>query len=151
MLHINGSHEIACTRYPEWADKFKTGNKYEDCYNNSILFTDYVIGEVIKRLEGSKSSLLYFSDHGTEKILIFRHFICMAQIHQVKKPTMYRNLSGTVLRHWTVNRVSLVIFVRTIRCSITMQWCLTGWAFPLAKHGATLRCLNVIVLRHLSL
>lgn len=99
MLHINGSHEIACTRYPEWADKFKTGNKYEDCYNNSILFTDYVIGEVIKRLEGSKSSLLYFSDHGTEKILIFRHFICMAQIHQVKKPTMYRNLSGTVLRH----------------------------------------------------
>ncbi|MBA5614116.1 phosphoethanolamine transferase [Escherichia fergusonii] len=67
MLHINGSHEIACTRYPEWADKFKTGNKYEDCYNNSILFTDYVIGEVIKRLEGSKSSLLYFSDHGLEK------------------------------------------------------------------------------------
>ncbi|MEJ9963688.1 phosphoethanolamine transferase [Escherichia albertii] len=67
MLHISGSHEIACTRYPEWADKINTGNKYEDCYNNSILFTDYIIGEVIKRLQGRKSSLLYFSDHGLEK------------------------------------------------------------------------------------
>ena len=67
LLHGNGSHEIACTRYPEWADKIKTGDKYEDCYNNSIQFTDYIIGEIMKRLEGSKSSLLYFSDHGLEK------------------------------------------------------------------------------------
>ncbi|MBR7282275.1 sulfatase-like hydrolase/transferase, partial [Klebsiella pneumoniae] len=64
---INGSHEMACDRYPPSANILHTGNKYEDCYNNAILFTDYFIGEVAKRLQGSASSLLYFSDHGLEK------------------------------------------------------------------------------------
>lgn len=67
VLHINGSHEMACDRYPASADILHTGNKYEDCYNNAIRFTDYFIGEVAKRLQGSSSSLLYFSDHGLEK------------------------------------------------------------------------------------
>jgi glucan phosphoethanolaminetransferase (alkaline phosphatase superfamily) len=67
FLHINGSHEMACDRYPPSANILHTGNKYEDCYNNAILFTDYFIGEVAKRLQGSASSLLYFSDHGLEK------------------------------------------------------------------------------------
>ena len=31
------------------------------------MFTDSFIGEVTKRLQGSTSSLLYFSDHGLEK------------------------------------------------------------------------------------
>lgn len=67
FLHINGSHEMACDRYPASANILHTGNKYEDCYNNAILFTDAFIGEVVKRLQGSASSLLYFSDHGLEK------------------------------------------------------------------------------------
>jgi glucan phosphoethanolaminetransferase (alkaline phosphatase superfamily) len=67
FLHINGSHEIACDRYPASATWFHTNNKYEDCYNNAIRFTDHFIGEVAKRLNGSASSLLYFSDHGLEK------------------------------------------------------------------------------------
>lgn len=67
FLHINGSHEMACDRYPASAQIFNTGNKYEDCYNNAIHFTDYFIGEVTKRLKNSESSLLYFSDHGLEK------------------------------------------------------------------------------------
>ncbi|MGY5369845.1 phosphoethanolamine transferase [Enterobacter oligotrophicus] len=67
VLHINGSHEMACDRYPASAEILHTGNKYEDCYNNAIRFTDYFIGEVAKRLQGSASSLLYFSDHGLEK------------------------------------------------------------------------------------
>lgn len=67
VLHINGSHEMACDRYPESADILDTGNKYEDCYNNAIRFTDYFIGEVAKRLQSSASSILYFSDHGLEK------------------------------------------------------------------------------------
>ncbi|MDK9364351.1 phosphoethanolamine transferase [Lelliottia wanjuensis] len=67
VLHINGSHEMACDRYPESANILDTGNKYEDCYNNAIRFTDYFIGEVAKRLQNSASSMLYFSDHGLEK------------------------------------------------------------------------------------
>jgi glucan phosphoethanolaminetransferase (alkaline phosphatase superfamily) len=67
VLHINGSHEMACIRYPASADYFHTQDKYEDCYNNAIRYTDHVIGEVVKRLNNSASALLYFSDHGLEK------------------------------------------------------------------------------------
>jgi glucan phosphoethanolaminetransferase (alkaline phosphatase superfamily) len=67
ILHINGSHEMACIRYPASADYFHTQDKYEDCYNNAIRYTDHVIGEVVKRLSNSSSALLYFSDHGLEK------------------------------------------------------------------------------------
>lgn len=67
FLHINGSHEVACDRYPASAAWFHTKNEYEDCYNNAIRYTDHFIGEVAKRLNGSASSLLYFSDHGLEK------------------------------------------------------------------------------------
>lgn len=67
VLHINGSHEMACDRYPASASVLNTGNKYEDCYNNAIRYTDYFIGEVAKRLQNTPSSLLYFSDHGLEK------------------------------------------------------------------------------------
>ncbi|MCS2148738.1 phosphoethanolamine transferase [Scandinavium manionii] len=67
VLHINGSHEMACIRYPASADYYHTDDKYEDCYNNAIRYTDHVIGEVTKRLGNSTSALLYFSDHGLEK------------------------------------------------------------------------------------
>lgn len=67
VLHINGSHEMACDRYPVSASVLNTGNKYEDCYNNAIRYTDYFIGEVAKRLQNTPSSMLYFSDHGLEK------------------------------------------------------------------------------------
>lgn len=67
VLHINGSHELACIRYPDSADYYHTDDKYEDCYNNAIRYTDHVIGEVTKRLSNSASALLYFSDHGLEK------------------------------------------------------------------------------------
>ncbi|EGQ5295439.1 phosphoethanolamine transferase [Enterobacter cloacae] len=67
FLHINGSHEMACDRFPASAKILNTGNQYEDCYNNAILFTDFFIGEVAKRLQASASSLLYLSDHGLEK------------------------------------------------------------------------------------
>ncbi len=67
VLHINGSHEMACDRYPASAGVLDTGNKYEDCYNNAIRYTDYFIGEVAKRLQNTASSILYFSDHGLEK------------------------------------------------------------------------------------
>lgn len=67
VLHINGSHEMACDRYPASASVLNTGNKYEDCYNNAIRYTDYFIGEVAKRLQNTPSSMLYFSDHGLEK------------------------------------------------------------------------------------
>ena len=51
FFNINGSHEMACDRYPQSAAILNTGDKYEDCYNNAIRFTDSFIGEVVKRIQ----------------------------------------------------------------------------------------------------
>ncbi|MCO6522257.1 MAG: phosphoethanolamine transferase [Snodgrassella sp.] len=65
ILHINGSHKNACTKYPESEQVFKNGrSSIEDCYDNSIHFTDKILGEIFNHLRNKKASLLYFSDHG---------------------------------------------------------------------------------------
>jgi glucan phosphoethanolaminetransferase (alkaline phosphatase superfamily) len=65
VLHINGSHKNACNKYPESEQVFKHGRSpVEDCYDNSIHFTDKILGEIFNHLRSKKASLLYFSDHG---------------------------------------------------------------------------------------
>jgi len=61
VLHQRGSHPPYEDRYPA---SFK---KFESEYNNSVLYTDHVITEVIKKvqLESKKSAyILFTSDHG---------------------------------------------------------------------------------------
>ncbi len=88
VLHLMGSHGYYHLRYPENFRVFKeceTPNSSlylkQDCkvindYDNSILFTDYLLGEIVTRLKQSEpiSSLLYFSDHG-ENLLDNKHEI----------------------------------------------------------------------------
>jgi heptose-I-phosphate ethanolaminephosphotransferase len=80
FLHLKGSHSIYRYRYPDAFDHFLDSS--EDIsvyaaeqpknvmivneYDNSIRYTDYIVDEVIKRLEekGGRSFVLYFSDHG---------------------------------------------------------------------------------------
>ena len=81
FLFTLGSHYKYNFRYPPHFEKFrptiaKTFFAYEiveknkdlfvNAYNNSILYTDYFINEIIKRVErqNCKSSLFYISDHG---------------------------------------------------------------------------------------
>ncbi len=68
FLHTNGSHESACKRYPKEESVF-TGSKfeYDDCYDNSIHYTDKFIQTVIDEISDKKSVLIYFSDHGLER------------------------------------------------------------------------------------
>lgn len=63
VLHIYGSHEPACKRFPSSATVFKDGSKADDCYDNSVLFTDDLMGKVFHQLAASRSSVFYFSDH----------------------------------------------------------------------------------------
>lgn len=63
VLHLYGSHEPACARFPKDASVFKDGNKDDDCYDNSVRFTDYVMGKVFNQLSNTRSSVFYFSDH----------------------------------------------------------------------------------------
>jgi len=81
FLFTLGSHYKYNFRYPPQFEKFtptiaKTFFSYEiveknkelflNAYDNSVLYTDYFIQEIIKRLENQncKASLFYISDHG---------------------------------------------------------------------------------------
>ncbi|MDN8559090.1 phosphoethanolamine transferase [Citrobacter werkmanii] len=63
VLHLYGSHENACDRYPANAAVFSGGNPADDCYDNSVHFTDALLGQVFAALQNTRASVLYFSDH----------------------------------------------------------------------------------------
>ena len=81
VIHTIGSHYRYNLRYPKEYSKYLpqldgsisiSGNspdhrkKYINSFDNSILFTDYFLSEIIKQLSSIKeeSLLLYLSDHG---------------------------------------------------------------------------------------
>ncbi|MGI7008360.1 phosphoethanolamine transferase [Citrobacter braakii] len=66
VLHLYGSHPPANQRYPE-SERYFHDNHPDDEYDNSIRFTDKLLGQIVGRLQGSRASLLYFSDHGLER------------------------------------------------------------------------------------
>ncbi|MDF1639464.1 phosphoethanolamine transferase [Thalassolituus oleivorans] len=83
FIHMMGSHASYENRYPEAFDQFKDqqANGYKavlddrevdaiNAYDNSILYSDYFVSEVISLLKksdsDSKRTLTYFSDHGEE-------------------------------------------------------------------------------------
>jgi glucan phosphoethanolaminetransferase (alkaline phosphatase superfamily) len=87
FLHLIGNHSLYKERYPKEFEKFKTPfvevlidsiknglgitqqNTSEiNHYDNSILFTDFVISRFIEHIEklNLTSTLLYFADHGED-------------------------------------------------------------------------------------
>lgn len=60
VLHLYGSHADFAKRYPP------AFNRFPDPYDNSILYTDYVLSRIVGRVaeEGGTSAVLYLSDHG---------------------------------------------------------------------------------------
>lgn len=75
-LHLMGSHVAYKNRYPKHFEKFSSsdiahtenpkakGDLAE--YANSILYTDSIIGEVIRRFSTTDSIVIYISDHGND-------------------------------------------------------------------------------------
>jgi heptose-I-phosphate ethanolaminephosphotransferase len=71
VLHTKGSHFQFARRYPPEFARFKSDqpsarNSLIDTYDNSILYTDWFLSEVIGELNrsGAASALVYASDHG---------------------------------------------------------------------------------------
>ena len=71
ILHTRGSHFEYAKRYPPEFSRFKTpdGTRREqlvDAYDNSVLYTDWLISKVIATLarRTGPSALIYASDHG---------------------------------------------------------------------------------------
>ncbi len=89
-LHLMGNHAKYYNRYPSSFARFSqedmlcrvdsvenlaaTSVEENMHYDNSVLYGDFVLSEIIKRFENSDSLVLYFSDHG-EEIYDWRNFI----------------------------------------------------------------------------
>lgn len=98
VFHTYGSHFNYKERYPEEFGSFKpdnameieTDNKNElvNAYDNSILYTDYFLHELIKGLEtsGSDAVLLYSPDHGEDLLDDNRKKF----LHASPNPTYYQ-------------------------------------------------------------
>jgi glucan phosphoethanolaminetransferase (alkaline phosphatase superfamily) len=74
VLHSAGSHYDYDDRYPDSFKKFQPtcdGRGVENCtkqeitnsYDNSVLYTDYFLNEIITRLKGKNAIMLYVADH----------------------------------------------------------------------------------------
>jgi glucan phosphoethanolaminetransferase (alkaline phosphatase superfamily) len=65
FIHLMGSHSEAGKRYPSAFGKFHSEKEeFKNEYYNSIAYTDFILDNIIKKLEGSSSIVLYLSDHG---------------------------------------------------------------------------------------
>ncbi|MEI7954163.1 MAG: phosphoethanolamine transferase [Verrucomicrobiota bacterium] len=121
VLHTMGSHWIYSDRYPAEFNRFPsdpaicaaarlkaTPEGYEqlrNSYDNTILFTDYVLSQLIHLLDGqgAVSSLYYVSDHGenggdtavepfkhgtlTQEVLRVPMFIWLSGAYQTARPS----------------------------------------------------------------
>lgn len=65
FLHLQGSHEPFFSNYPPQWNRWGSGTML-DAYDNSILFTDHLLGELVSMLKGldMPTFLFYTSDHG---------------------------------------------------------------------------------------
>lgn len=78
VIHTYGSHFNFRNRYPEEFARFTPDNtdkvsaeysqQITNAYDNSILYADYVISEVINKVDSTNSisSVIYLSDHGED-------------------------------------------------------------------------------------
>ena len=71
VIHTKGSHFIYSRRYPPAFAQFQNTagtqrDQLVDMYDNTILYTDWLVGEIIDGLKqrGGPAALVYASDHG---------------------------------------------------------------------------------------
>ncbi|MCY4779941.1 phosphoethanolamine transferase [Sphingobacterium sp. UT-1RO-CII-1] len=68
FMHINGSHSNACDKYPKEFASFNNGISEIDCYDNSILYTDQLMGQLFTMLKDKNAAVIFLSDHA-EKLV----------------------------------------------------------------------------------
>jgi glucan phosphoethanolaminetransferase (alkaline phosphatase superfamily) len=85
-LHVIGSHWEYDTRYPPAFERFGSGKELNylsvlsqkadqrilDAYDNSVLYTDWFLGQVIEQVRklSSPATVTYFADHGEDLFLL---------------------------------------------------------------------------------
>lgn len=61
IIHLNGSHPNPCDRIPP-----DERSSELNCYDQSIKYTDKLLGEVFKYSKNNNTVVIYFSDHGVK-------------------------------------------------------------------------------------
>ena len=98
FIHLMGTHLSYSNRYPEDFNTFKdipfSNYKSDDNfkiindYDNAVLYSDYVISQIIKKTKAlnKKSFVLYFSDHGEE---LFKDYNMAGHNEDISTKDMY--------------------------------------------------------------
>ena len=96
FIHLAGSHAPYNRRFPpefEVFGKNETNSfvKEVDDYDNSILYTDFLLSEMIKKISAlpEQSFLLYFSDHGEDVQTTPKSCHCHSDVVQIQTPAMF--------------------------------------------------------------
>lgn len=75
LIHLMGSHYNFQDRYPQEWNKFisedylmlsEEKRKIVATYDNSVVYNDYIIGEILKSFNDSETLAFYFPDHGLD-------------------------------------------------------------------------------------
>ena len=64
FLHFYGSHMTFEKRYPEPYRVFSSADSMLDSYDNSVRYTDFVQGEVLRVVSKKNGKYLFLADHG---------------------------------------------------------------------------------------
>jgi heptose-I-phosphate ethanolaminephosphotransferase len=96
VIHLMGSHGMYESRYPTEYDVFKASDIQRDLsedkrqmiaeYDNTVLYNDYVVSEIIKKFTDSESLVVYVSDHG-EEVYDYKEIYGHAMSHNGSKYT----------------------------------------------------------------
>ena len=85
MIHLIGSHFNYSERYPQNFDRFTAKNylsypenqrEVRSQYDNSILFNDFVVNEIINMVKDTNTILIYTADHGEDLFYTFDGYAC---------------------------------------------------------------------------
>ncbi len=76
VVHLMGAHEDYKRRYPQEFSRFTAEDEQGDFsekqkklraeYDNSLLYNDYIVDEIIRRFEDKNAVIVYISDHAEE-------------------------------------------------------------------------------------
>lgn len=75
IIHLMGSHQKYEKRVPKEFRQFTGADEVVASYDNSILYTDYVVDEIYNKAKKNPAfkALVYFSDHGEEPHVVGGH------------------------------------------------------------------------------
>ena len=94
VLHLNGSHEPACSAYPQSSAVFQPQDDQDACYDNSIHYTDSLLGQVFELLKDRRASVMYLPTTAWNVTLRRRTSIFMEAGRLASRHIMSRCLSG---------------------------------------------------------